>query len=463
MVEQIDISTILPDEKIDEKKVFKEIKRPAANPEDKPWKGDKVLVHYVGTLEDGSQFDSSRTRDGKFSFTLGKGEVIKGWDFGIATMAKGELAVFTIHSDFAYGDVGSPPRIPGGATLTFEVELFEFEGEDISPDKDKSITRRIKTAGEGFDHPNDGANVNVEIIGYNSKGEFDKRDLSFVFGEGCEIQVPKGVEMALEKMKRKEEAQICIVPNLTVGGLGVPKDNQEVLKYDINLKSFERAKESWQMDGEEKLEQSKIFKAKGTDFFKQGKYDMANTKYNKIIEFLEHEISLKGDKEEERASLLQAGRLNLAMCKIKVNDWMEARNLCDKVVEEDDKCIKGYFRRGEALVALNEHALAMTDFEKVLELDADNKAAKNKVAMCVRQIKANKQKEKKTFANMFDKFAKIDAKKAEEAKRREKPVEINEWDDEEKEKCQMYVDQNDVENGQNGQKEPNGNEAEATA
>ena len=100
--------------------------------------------------------------------------------------------------------------------------------------------------------------------------------------------------MALEKMKRKEEAQICMAPNLTVGGLGVPKDNQEVLKYDINLKSFERAKESWQMDGEEKLEQSKIFKAKGTDFFKQGKYDMANTKYNKIIEFLEHEISLKG-------------------------------------------------------------------------------------------------------------------------------------------------------------------------
>ena len=64
------------------------------------------------------------------------------------------LIMFTILSDYAYGDVGSPPRIPGGATLTFEVELFEFEGEDISPDKDKSITRRIKTAGEGFDHPN---------------------------------------------------------------------------------------------------------------------------------------------------------------------------------------------------------------------------------------------------------------------------------------------------------------------
>lgn len=88
--------------------------------------------------------------------------------------------------------------------------------------------------------------------------------------------------------------------------------------------------------------------------------------------------------------------------------------------------------------------------EKVLELDADNKAAKNKVAMCVRNIKANKQKEKKTFANMFDKFAKIDAKKAEEARRREKPVEINEWDVEENEK-----------NSKNGQTSPITNEASA--
>merc|ERR1712062_620611 len=117
-----------------------------------------------------------------------------------------------------------------------------------------------------------------------------------------------------------------------------------------------------------------------------------------------------------------------AMCKIKVNDWMEARNLCDKVVEENPENVKGYFRRGEALIALNEHDLAVKDFEKVLELDADNK-----VAICVAKIKANKKKEKKTFANMFDKFAKIDAKKAEDARRREKPVEINEWDDDDNE------------------------------
>ena len=118
----------------------------------------------------------------------------------------------------------------------------------------------------------------------------------------------------------------------------------ETVKYEIKMKSFERAKESWQMDGEEKVAQSVIFKEKGTDFFKQGKYALAANKYNKIIEFLEHEISLKDEKEVERASILQAGRLNLAMCKIKINDWLEAKNLCDKVVEENPSSVKGYFR-----------------------------------------------------------------------------------------------------------------------
>ena len=80
---------------------------------DNPWTGDKVFVHYVGTLTDGTKFDSSRDRGEKFSFNLGKSEVIKGWDLGVATMKIGEKSMFTIKADYGYGSAGSPPKIPG--------------------------------------------------------------------------------------------------------------------------------------------------------------------------------------------------------------------------------------------------------------------------------------------------------------------------------------------------------------
>jgi len=85
--------------------------------------GDKVTVDYVGTLQDGTKFDSSIDRGTPFTFTLGAGQVIKGWDQGIIGMKVGEKIKLTIPSDLAYGPQGYGP-IPGGATLIFEVELL---------------------------------------------------------------------------------------------------------------------------------------------------------------------------------------------------------------------------------------------------------------------------------------------------------------------------------------------------
>eukprot|EP01069_Polyplicarium_translucidae_P000411 Polyplicarium_translucidae@DN1230_c0_g1_i1.p1 len=85
---------------------------------------DEVQVHYVGTLEDGTEFDSSRARDSPFKFQLGAGNVIKGWEVAVATMSIGERALVTIQPDYAYGEKGFPPKIPANATLKFDMELL---------------------------------------------------------------------------------------------------------------------------------------------------------------------------------------------------------------------------------------------------------------------------------------------------------------------------------------------------
>jgi peptidylprolyl isomerase len=92
----------------------------------KPQTGQKVTVHYTGYLTNGNKFDSSVDRGQPFSFTLGKGEVIKGWDEGIAMLSPGAKAQLIIPSSIGYGGRGMRP-IPAFSTLIFDVELISFE------------------------------------------------------------------------------------------------------------------------------------------------------------------------------------------------------------------------------------------------------------------------------------------------------------------------------------------------
>ncbi|KPP60933.1 peptidyl-prolyl cis-trans isomerase FKBP4-like [Scleropages formosus] len=367
-----------------------------------PMTGDKVFVHYVGTLLDGTKFDSSRDRGEKFSFDLGKGQVIKAWDLGVATMKVGEVCHLICKPEYAYGSAGSPPKIPPHAILVFEVELFEFRGEDITEDEDGGIIRRIITKGEGYTKPNEGATVEGDCESFN---------------------LPVGVEKAIMAMEQGEESLFTIAPKYGYGSAGNAKLSvppSATLQYKIKLTAFEKAKESWEMNTDEKLEQSSIVKEKGTQYFKEGKFKQASVQYRKIVSWLEHESGLQ-EEDEKRARVLRlAAHLNLAMCYLKLQEQNQALENCNKALELDANNEKAVFRRAEALFAMKEFERARDDFQKVTQLYPNNKAARAQVAVCQRHIKEQHEKDKRLYANMFQKFAERDAKKEAKGKEEEK-------------------------------------------
>ncbi|KAM6384861.1 peptidyl-prolyl cis-trans isomerase FKBP4 [Alca torda] len=394
--------------------VLKVVKREGSGTES-PMIGDKVTVHYTGWLLDGTKFDSSLDRRDKFSFDLGKGEVIKAWDIAVATMKVGEICRITCKPEYAYGSAGSPPKIPPNATLVFEIELFEFKGEDLTDDEDGGIIRRIRKKGEGYSKPNEGALVEIQFEGRYGDRVFDRRELRFEIGEGDNYDLPHGLEKAIQKMEKSEESVFYLKPNYGFGSAGkekfqIPPDAE--LQYEVKLKSFEKAKESWEMNTDEKLEQSCIVKERGTQYFKEGKYKRAALQYKKIVSWLEHESGLSDEEDTKAKSLRLAAHLNLAMCHLKLKEYSQALENCNKALELDSNNEKGLFRRGEAHLAVNDFELARGDFQKVIQIYPSNKAAKVQLVTCQQKIREQHEKEKKMYANMFQRLADKDLKSA---------------------------------------------------
>lgn len=205
----------------------------------KPKAGDELTVHYVGTLQsDGTQFDSSRDRGEAFKFTLDKGQVIKGWDVGMATMTKGERARFTLQAHFAYGQAGSPPKIPPNAVLIFEVELVSWVSKDDLFGDGGVVRSVIQEGRQSWKHPEKDGEVCISLTATAEGGVLEERScIDYVLGSGSLGSLSRVVDKALLDMSKdgkcslacskgyvREEAQGEVTVELHLHGIYSTRD-----------------------------------------------------------------------------------------------------------------------------------------------------------------------------------------------------------------------------------------------
>jgi tetratricopeptide (TPR) repeat protein len=380
-----------------------------------PPRNSKVTVSYKGTLlSDGSCFDSSDS----FEFKLGVGQVIKGWDQGVATMRKGERAVLKCLPEYAYGKSGSPPKIPGDSTLLFEVELKNWEKrEDISKDKDQSLMKTTTAEGKNWDHPEYESTVNVSVkifVAGQPEPVFAKDAWEFVVGD---VDIPQSLEDAICSMKEKEEAVVeCTAAANRDGheGFSIPPGAEAT--YHLSLHSL-RVVKTWNYKGAEKVEQGKIRKDQGNEYFKQQEWAKAEKKYRRCLEFVEYDYGLEGDAKEMANSVKTTVRGNLAQVLLNTKRYREALGECEKILKDDGGNSKALFRRGKAHSMLDEWSEAKRDFQRILDMQPDNADALRELNAVIAKERDYDRKLKGQFAGMFAKLSAM-----EEKERAQKPL-----------------------------------------
>jgi len=212
-----------------------------------PQAGDKVEVHYTGKLTNGTVFDSSVSRGQSFSFQLGVGQVIRGWDEGVALLKVGDKATFTIPAELAYGEQGAGGVIGPNETLIFEVELL---GITAAPKATDVSGKEVLTTASGLKYvkikTTDGEQtvnnkmVSVHYSGFLEDGSlFDSsvergQPITFPLGQGHVIQ---GWDEGIALLKVGEQAQFIIPHELGYGEQGHPPviPQKATLIFDVEL------------------------------------------------------------------------------------------------------------------------------------------------------------------------------------------------------------------------------------
>ncbi|VDQ12078.1 unnamed protein product [Trichobilharzia regenti] len=330
----------------------------------KPCDGDTVVVHYVGTYyggdENGKVFDSSRARNEKFEFSIGKGDVIKAWDIGVATMKLGEVCELIAAPEYAYHD---------GKTLKFEVEIFDTLGScDVSRRKDGSIRKSILRKGRDIHNPVAGAEAT--ILFRNLTESTGDVEVTYCVGNPTP-QVPLELDLALRHMNTDEYSRVVVLTEKDSASDG-GTDQSRVI-YELTLKSFEKVRK-----GQRLLEGLFRFYRLRQD----SKFDPALELYKRLDDDLQYIIANGPKEQTELSEMIVAVRLNSALAYLKLDEPDKCIEFCKKVLDMFASNEKALFRMGQV-----DHEEAAVYFRRIVAKNPSNTLAVKQLQVCEEAVK----------------------------------------------------------------------------
>ncbi|GLJ21531.1 hypothetical protein SUGI_0398520 [Cryptomeria japonica] len=348
-------------------------------------------------------------------FTFGKKEVPEGLERGVGAMTRKEKAIIYVNGSYLTAASCMPSLEKISEEVLFEVEIVQIiQVRDMVGDG-RLIKRRIKDGKGEFpmDCPLQDSLLYIHYKGmlpdeggkvfYDTHVNGNGEPLEFRSGEGM---VPEGLEMCIRLMLPNEIALVSSTPDYAYDKFPRPENVPEGanIQWEVELLKFETPKDWTGMNFTQIMDETEKIKSTGNRLFKEGKYELAKAKYEKVLKDFNHVNPQDNDEGKIFVQTRSSLHLNVAACYQKIGEYKKALESCNKVLGENPGHVKALYRRGIAYMACGDFDEARKDFNMMVNIDKssepDATAALNKLRHREQEVE---EQQRKQFKGLFDK------------------------------------------------------------
>ncbi|KAI4331686.1 hypothetical protein MLD38_029846 [Melastoma candidum] len=373
----------------------------------------EIKARISGKTCDGKSI-SSCERTEPYLFTFGKSEMPKGLEMGIGTMTKGEKALIYVTHQYL-SESPLLPLVGDFEEIHFEVELVHFvQVRDMLGDG-RLIKRRIHDGQGDFpmDCPLHDSRLRVHYKGmlldnensvfYDTRIDNDGQPLEFSSGEGL---VPEGFEMCVRLMLPGEIALVTCPPDYAYDKFPRPPNVPEGahIQWEIELLGFEMPPDWTGLNFRSIMDDAEKIRSTGNRLFKEGKFELAKAKYEKVLREFNHVNTQDDEEGKEFLNARNLLNLNVAACYLKLGESRKSIEACNKVLDANPAHVKALYRRGMAYMTAGDFQEARNDFESMMKYDKSSEPDASAAILKLKQKEREvERKARKQFKGLFDK------------------------------------------------------------